>query len=100
MKAVIKFQLNEEAVNQNRAAIQNTILYNQHHPYSPLAVPKKIYPKYKRTEMSFKVHSIVNYLIEPTKSKDMMINISQYGMVRAEYDPILEQKLELYFNGE
>lgn len=100
MKGVIRFIANEDEVNLNFNLIQNTLIHNQHNPYNKLEVPKKVYPRYKRTEMSFKVNNVINYYIEPTRTKDMMINLSQYGVARFEYSPMLEQKLEVYFNGE
>ena len=85
---------------QNEIMIKQALHHNQFNAFSKVEVPKKIKHNYKKTNMSFKVNNIISYYVEPTKEKDMIINISQVGEVRALYDPLVESKLELYFNGE
>jgi hypothetical protein len=100
MRINIKYCINPEKIDNNEMLIKQALAYNQTNIYNPIKVPKKVKAKYKTTEMSFKVNNIISYYIEPTEEKDMIINISQVGEVRALYNPIIESKLELYFNGE
>lgn len=100
MRATIKIEQNSERIQENKNLRMNALSYNLHNPYSNVRIPKRIKPRYEETYLSFKVHSVVAYMVEPTEIKDMLIDISQYGTIRAKYDPLLEQKLELYFNGE
>lgn len=100
MRIIIKYCTNLDKIEQNEIMIKQALHHNQFNAFSKVEVPKKIKHNYKKTNISFKVNNIISYYVEPTKEKDMIINISQVGEVRALYDPLVESKLELYFNGE
>lgn len=100
MRLGVKFCINVDEVDEAKFLRHQALLFNQHNPYAKIDVPELAEKIYRTTEMGVKLHSAINYYVEPTKDKDIIINISQLGEVRATYDPLVESKLEMWFHGE
>lgn len=100
MRANIKWLMNEHEIKENEVLRNNILFYNAQNPYGKLDVPERIEPIYDTTPYSFKIANVIDYIIEPTKEKDLIINLSGRGEKRFEWEPTLMNKLELIFNGE
>jgi superfamily II helicase len=100
MRSKIKYCQNYKEIQENQMLRNDALVYNQHNPYSPIEVPKRLEPEYSITYYNFKVMNVLDFVIEPTKDKDIIANIHPKGELRLEYSPLIESKLNLIFNGE
>ena len=100
MKAKIKWLMNSEDIKENEVLRNNILFYNAQNPYGKLEVPEKVKPIFETTEYNFKVGNVIDYIVEPTPEKDLIVNLSGRGEKRFEWEPTLINKLELVFNGE
>jgi len=100
MRTNIKWLMNANEIEENKTLRNNILFYNAQNPYSQLEVPVRVEPIYETTSYSFKVANVIDYIIEPTKDKDLIVNLSGRGEKRFEWEPNLVNKLELIFNGE
>lgn len=100
MRSNIKWLMNANEIEENKILRNNILFYNAQNPYSPLPVPDRIEPIYETTSYSFRVANVIDYIIEPTKEKDLIVNLSGRGEKRFEWEINLINKLELLFNGE
>ena len=100
MRSQIKWCSNLKDIQENTILRQDALIYNQHNRYSPIPVPERIEPIYELTYYNFKVNNVQDFHIEPTGNKDIIANIHPKGEIRLAYDPLVESKLELIFNGE
>lgn len=84
----------------NQEEIQNAKLFNQRQAsegqasYLFMEVPK---PEWEEVPFNFVIRNVQSYYIEP-ESKDIIANVMYDGLIRMKYEPILENKLELYLS--
>lgn len=100
MRTQIKYCINIKEMQENQILRNDALLHNQHNPYSLIEVPKRLEPKYLLTHYNFKINNVLDFVVEPKEPRDIIANIHHKGEVRLAYDPLLESKLELIFNGE
>lgn len=100
MRTQIKYCTNIKDLQENQILRNDALVYNQHNPYSPIIVPERLEPIYLLTHYNFRVNNVLDFVVEPYEPKDIIANIHPKGEVRLAYDPLLESKLELIFNGE
>lgn len=75
---------------------------NSYLPAPKVDIPE---PKYSTHTFNFKVHMVNSFYIERdpktgNENGDIIVNLLYDGVIRLEYDPILESKLGLFLNGE
>lgn len=100
MRTEIKWLMNAADIKENEAIRQKVLFYNIENPYSQLPLPERTKPIYETTYFSFKVQNVVDYIVEPTEERDIILNLQGRGEQRLSYDSIMCNKLELIFNGE
>lgn len=100
MKVEIKVLINDKEIEENRFLRQRIIEHNHFHPYSQKELPEFTKKIYQTTHFSFKVVNVVNFHIDTNPEKDLIINLAGYGVIAAVYNPLVENKLEVIFNGE
>lgn len=100
MRAKMKWCINEDDLKENQMLRQQALLYNQHNPYSPIVVPERLREEYAECDFSFKVANVLDYYIEPTQDKHIIVSFYPAKEMVFAYNPLLESKLELHFNGE
>ena len=100
MRANMKWVTNTDELKENAILRQNALLTKQQNPYSDIQVPKRIREEYALCPFSFKVANVLDFYVEPTEEKDIVVNFYPQKQLVFEYDPLLVNKLELVFNGE
>jgi hypothetical protein len=100
MRTQIKWLMNANEIEENKVLRNNILFHNAQNPWGKLEVPDRVEPIYELTPYSFRVANVIDYIIEPTPEKDLIVNLSGRGEKRFEWEPNLINKLELLFNGE
>ena len=74
MKTSIKWLMNAADIKENEAVRVQVLIHNQQNPYSQLELPERVLPIYENTYYSFRLTNVVDYIIEPTAEKDLIVN--------------------------
>ena len=101
MRIEIKIVTNSDELKKNDYERQIAVAHNVQNPYAKIEVPRKVYPRFKTTNMGIRQCDILDFWVDPlSKEKDIRINLATRGEIAAVYNPILESKLEQIFQFE